>query len=170
MVMARACKGTNEKGQPCRAAPMHGSDFCVFHDPRLAETLQEARRAGGQRRRREGTIAAAYELEGFDAVPSLYRVFEIVMFDALNLENNVARGRLLLAALGMGIKLLEVGDHEERLSAVEAALGPRLASQQPRKRNWCRRLMTRNPQLCRPPLNLRTPSETWWSWATFASL
>jgi hypothetical protein len=44
----------------------------------------------------------------------------------VSLDNTVARGRLLLGVVSMATKLLEVGEHEERLSAIEAALGPRL--------------------------------------------
>jgi hypothetical protein len=126
MVATRSCKERNEEGKPCRAPPLHGSDFCVFHDPSFAETLQEARRAGGQRRRREGTLAAGYDVQGLDSMTALYRLLEIITFDALALENSVARGRLMLGVVTAGAKLLEVGDQEERLASVEAALGPRL--------------------------------------------
>ena len=126
MVVARSCRGINEHGQRCRAAPIHASDFCVFHDPEYAETLQEARRAGGQRRRREVTLAGAYSIEALDSIPSLYRLLEIVTFDALSLENSVARGRLILGAIAAGVKLVEVGGQEERIASLEAALGIRV--------------------------------------------
>jgi len=56
-----------------------------------------------------------------------------VTFDALALENSVARGRLLLAAVLAGARLLEVGEMEERLVAVEAALGPRIVRPERRR-------------------------------------
>ena len=67
-------------------------------------------------------------------MPALRRLLEIVTFDGLALENSVARGRLLLAAILAGAKLLEVGEHEERLEAIEAALGPRIVKPEPRRR------------------------------------
>ncbi len=125
-MMTRTCNGKTEGGTPCRAAPIHGSEFCVFHDPSFADTLQDARKAGGQRRRREVTLAAAYDLEGLDTIGALYRLLEIITFDAIAMENSIARGRLLLGVVAAGVKLKEVGDHEDRLQAIEAALGPRL--------------------------------------------
>jgi hypothetical protein len=43
---------------------MRGSDHRVFHDPDHAEVVQQARSAGGQRRKREATLAAAYDFQG----------------------------------------------------------------------------------------------------------
>ena len=125
-MLARTCKGKTDSGTPCRAAPIHASDFCVFHDPSFADTLQDARKAGGQRRRREVTLAAAYDLDGLDSIAALYRLLEIITFDAIAMDNSIARGRLLLGVVAAGVKLKEVGDHEDRLQAIEAALGPRL--------------------------------------------
>ncbi len=59
MVVSRTCKALKDNGEPCRAAPLHEGAYCVFHDPEHAEVVQEARRAGGQRRKREVAVAAA---------------------------------------------------------------------------------------------------------------
>ena len=126
MVLSRTCSFRKENGEQCRSAPMQDEKLCFWHSPEHAEEAEQARRLGGQRRRREKALGGAYELDGLDSVPSLRRVLEIVTFDALALENSVARGRLLLAAVLAGSRLLEVGEHEERLEAIEAALGPRL--------------------------------------------
>ena len=53
-------------------------------------------------------------------------LFQLVTFDGLGMEISVARGRLLIAAMQALTKLLEIGELEERLAAVEAALKPRL--------------------------------------------
>jgi hypothetical protein len=102
------------------------SDFCVFHDPEYAETVQEARRAGGQRRKREATLATAFDFEGLTSVPEIRRLVEVAAFDALGLENNLGRVRALGYLAQVASTLLEKGEHEERLAAIEAALGPRL--------------------------------------------
>ncbi len=73
-----------------------------------------------------GTRAAAYDLEGLESIGALYRLVEIITFDAIAMENSIARGRLLLGVVAAGLKLKEVGAHEDRLQAIEAALGPRL--------------------------------------------
>jgi len=106
---------------------MHEGEFCFWHSPEHAEEAAKARSLGGQRRRRESTLAGAYDVGSLDNVAGIRRVLEIVTFDALGMEStSVARGRLLIAAAQAATKLLEVGELEERLTAVEAALRPRL--------------------------------------------
>jgi hypothetical protein len=109
---------------------MHDSALCFWHSPEHAEEAAKARSLGGQRRRRESTLAGAYDLDSLDTVQSIRRVLEIVAFDALGMDNSVARGRLLIAAAQAATKLLEVGELEGRLDAVEAALKPRLVKGQ----------------------------------------
>jgi hypothetical protein len=50
------------------------------------------------------------------------------------LENSVARNRALFAGALAATKLLEVGEQEERLAAIEAALGPRVLRPESRRR------------------------------------
>ena len=54
-------------------------------------------------------------------------MLELALFDTVNLENSLGRGRLLVAVAQAGARLLETGEQEERLAALEAALGPRFA-------------------------------------------
>jgi hypothetical protein len=127
MVGSRACSADTKTGQPCGATPLHDGDFCFWHSPEHAEEAAAARKLGGQRRRRESTLAGAYDVGPLDNVTGIRRVIEVVTFDALGMESSsVARGRLLIAAMQTATKLLETGELEERLEAVEAALGPRL--------------------------------------------
>ena len=39
------------------------------------------------------------------------------------LENSIGRARVLISAAGAAAKLLEPGEHEARISALEAAIG-----------------------------------------------
>ena len=127
MVTVRACTGLTKTGDRCGAPPVHDGDLCFWHSPEHVEEAAAARKLGGQRRRRESTLAGAYEVGPLDTVHGIRRVLEIVTFDGLGMDtNSVARGRLLIAAAQALTKLLEVGELEERLAAVEAALGPRL--------------------------------------------
>ena len=128
MVITRTCKARNDRGDPCRAAPLRGGDYCVFHDPEHAEVVQEARRAGGLRRKKEATIATAYDFEGLTSVPEIRRLVEVAAFDALSLDNNLGRVRALGYLAQVATTLLEKGEMEERMAAVEAALGPRLVA------------------------------------------
>ena len=54
---------------------------------------QEARRVGGLRRRREGTVQAAYDFEGLATIPQIRRLLEVAVVDTLSLENSIARSR-----------------------------------------------------------------------------
>ena len=130
MVGRRICRGITNKGERCLAAPLRDSDFCTFHDP---EAVASGRKLGGQRRRSEGALAAAYDFDGLNSVTELRRLLEIATLDTLNLANSIARNRALMSAVLAGAKLLEVGEHEERLAAIEAALGPRVVKREGRR-------------------------------------
>jgi len=122
------CESANGAGEPCRAPPLRGGVMCFWHDPRTATEAAEARRLGGQRKRREQITAGAYDIEALETADDIRRVIEIAILDTLGLENSVARSRALFWGSAVFLKLLEVRDLEERLQAVEAALRP------PRKR------------------------------------
>jgi hypothetical protein len=103
-------------------APMVDSDYCWVHDPQNAEAAAEARRVGGVRRRREGSVQLAYGFGGLGTVEDLRRLLEIVAVDTLSLDNGVPRNRTAVALVMAAAKLLEVGELEERMRALEAAV------------------------------------------------
>ncbi len=94
-----------------------------MHSPDHSAEAAEARKLGGLRRRREKTLSIAYDFEGLRTSDSIERVLEIATLDALGLENSIARCRVLIAAALAASRLLEVGELEARLAALEAALG-----------------------------------------------
>ena len=126
MVMKSTCKGISKGGERCQAKPLRDSDFCFWHDPDHAEEADKARSLGGQRRRREKITEGVYDLEGLDTVIGIRRVLEVALIDLMGMENSVARSRTLISGALAAAKLLEVGEQEERLQALEAALGPRV--------------------------------------------
>ena len=97
-----------------------------MHDPERADEMAEARRLGGLRRRREKAVSGAYDVEGLETVHQIRRLLEIAVLDTLGLENSIARSRTLAYLSQVALKVMEVGDFQERLQALEAALGPRL--------------------------------------------
>jgi hypothetical protein len=105
---------------------MRDGDMCFWHAPDHADAAADARRLGGLRRRKEGTIAGAYNFDGLGSVMEIRRLVEIVVLDALSMETSIARGRLLIAAAQAAAKLLEVGELEDRVKRIEAALGSKL--------------------------------------------
>ena len=120
--MARTCTATLANGRACRARPLRDEDRCFWHSPAHQEEATEARRLGGMRRRRERTVAGAYDLDGLVSIEGSGRLLEIAVLDTLGLENSIARSRTLIMAAGVAAKLYEASELEARLAAVEAAL------------------------------------------------
>ena len=131
----RTCKARNaSSGEDCRQSPLKERDWCFWHDPDNETVAADARRLGGQRRKREGTLSGAFELEGLGSIADLRRVLEIALFDSLALDNGVNRNRTLIAIAHAGAKLLEVGDFAERLAAIESVMEPRITATAGRRR------------------------------------
>ncbi len=120
MVMkARACRALNDDGRPCGQAPLTGNEFCFWHSPDHAHEAAEARRLGGLRRRKEQTVAGAYDFEGLGTVTEIRRLVEVAAVDTLSQENSIARSRTLAYLAQVGVSLLEKGNLDERLRALE---------------------------------------------------
>jgi hypothetical protein len=126
-VKERVCGATKDDGSPCEAAPRTGGEYCFWHDPEHAGEVAEAGRLGGLRRRREKTVAAAYDLDGLSSVDQVRRLLEIAVMDTLGLENSIARSRVLAYLAQVALKVVEAADLQERVAALETAMGPRLA-------------------------------------------
>jgi hypothetical protein len=126
MVVHRACKAIRTDGGRCGSAPLVEGEFCLWHDPAHADEVAEGRRLGGHRRKREAVLHGAYDFQGLASSEEIRRLVEVAALDTLGLENGVSRNRTLAYLAQTAAKLLEVGELEQRLIAVEAALGPRL--------------------------------------------
>ena len=124
MVVSR-CAGTRPDGRPCRAWPPRGEAFCLWHSPDKEDEATEARRLGGLRRRREKTVAGAYDLAGLDSIEAIRRIIEIALLDVLGLENSIARARVLISGALVAAKLLETGELADRLAELETAIRDR---------------------------------------------
>jgi hypothetical protein len=116
MNATKSCAHAYADGRPCGAPPMTSSRFCFFHDPDKSTEAEEARRLGGLRRRKERTVATAYDVAGLGAIPDLRRALEIVFFDALSMENTPARNRIIITLTDSAARLLEA-EREEALAA-----------------------------------------------------
>jgi hypothetical protein len=127
MLIRRRCAYAKADGQPCQMAPLRDRPYCFAHDPERAEEAADARRLGGLRRRKEGTIAVAYDLPGLDTVVGIRRLLDIVVTDGVGLDNGIPRLRVLISTALAAMNLLKVGELEERLAALEGVVGPRTA-------------------------------------------
>ena len=121
-MVGRGCAQVMPDGRRCRATPLRDGPSCFWHAPEKEEEAAEARRLGGLRRRREKTLAGAYDFAGLGSIEAIRRIVEIATIDSLGLENSVARARVLIAAALAAAKLLETGNLEEQLAALEAAM------------------------------------------------
>lgn len=127
----RGCTFVMPDGRMCGSPALRGERYCLFHSPAHEEEAAEARRLGGLRRRKEKTLAGAYDLESLRSVPEIQRLLEIATLDALALENSVSRVRALTYICQTGLKCLEMGELAERVEMLEAALRSREHSPTP---------------------------------------
>ena len=128
IVRERACQAVKDDGKRCEAAPLTGEEYCFWHSPKHADDVAEAGRLGGLRRRREKTVAVAYDLDGLATLDQIRRLLEIAVMDTLGLENSIARSRVLAYLAQVALKLTEAAELQERVAALETAVGPRLAA------------------------------------------
>lgn len=124
MAARQPCVSMNSAGEPCQAAPLHGGTMCFWHDPLTAADAAEARRLGGQRRRREQITAGAYDIESLETPDDIRRVIQIAIIDTLGLENSVPRSRALFWGSAVLLRLFEISELDERLQAMGVALSP----------------------------------------------
>jgi len=119
VVVHRQCAFILRSGETCRMHPLQNSEFCWAHSAERKKEVQEARRLGGLRRKRESTISTAYQFESLSSVDSIRRIVLIAVLDALSMENSMARARTLAYLAQVALHMLEVGDIEQRVSALE---------------------------------------------------
>jgi hypothetical protein len=124
-----SCSFEMPDGLRCRAPALRGKVLCYWHDPDKAEEAAESRRIGGLHRRKAKSIATIYDFAGLRTVESAQRLLETAAIETLALENSIARNRTLISAAAGAGKLIEAGDLDARLTAVEAAVGSKSGSE-----------------------------------------
>lgn len=125
----RGCSFEMPDGLACRAPALRGKTVCYWHDPDKAEEAAESRRIGGLHRRKAKSVATIYDFSGLRTVESAQRLLETAAIETLALENSIARNRTLISAAAGAGKLIEAGDLDARLTAVEAAVGSKGATE-----------------------------------------
>ena len=117
------CQAKNKQGEPCGAAAMIGDEFCYQHSPKVADERAEARKLGGYRSRRKHSNGQAPAK--VRTIEDVLKLLEYSLSETLELENSIARGRLLVALADSFIKALDVGDLETRMQRLEDQLNIR---------------------------------------------
>lgn len=125
------CKGKRKDGKPCQATAQTDNGFCIHHDPDLADKRQEWRREGGK----VGTLATLRtpkpwrRLDNDVAVMSTTGPAELIdlLADTIDevktgeIDPKIANSVGYLA--GVMMKIIQHQAFEERLAAIEEALG-----------------------------------------------
>ena len=103
-----------------------------MHSPEHAQEVQEARRLGGLRRKREATVSEVYDFEGLETVAGIRRLIHVAVIDTLGMENSLSRSRTLAYLAVAALRTLEVGNLEERINILEQAVqGNRVLHEKP---------------------------------------
>jgi hypothetical protein len=109
---------------------MRGEPFCFWHAPETADELADAQRMGRLHRRKKRTVAAIYGFGGLRTIEDNQALLETITIETMALENSIARNRAVNSMLATGIRMVEVGELEARIEALEAAAGRRANSDQ----------------------------------------
>jgi hypothetical protein len=108
-------------------APLTDSRFCWAHDVSRGSDRARARRAGGRSRAVPTLHPAGAEPPSLRTVAEITAMLERVVHDTEAQANTAARSRTLGGLLTLAAKLVEVGELESRLEALEQRLAPRRA-------------------------------------------
>jgi hypothetical protein len=120
-----ACAASRSDGAPCGAFAL-ASGFCAVHDPDRRELAREARAKGARRANRLRSIRG--KRAKLDTAVGLVRFTSGVIHDALEGELDKDLARVVLYGVSIQRQLVETGELEKRLAALEAAV--------PGRRRW----------------------------------
>ena len=127
------CKATTKAGKPCQALAGEGSDFCFFHDPDRRTAARKVQRRGGQTGK--AATLAPTDLKPWRGAAGEVTVLKSpTLADLVNLLgdtiDDVRVGRLdpkvansVGYLAGIVLKALQYEAFEERLAAIEEAVG-----------------------------------------------
>jgi hypothetical protein len=118
----RRCAALRADGQPCGMAPLHDSEFCWAHDQRYSAEAAEARIAGGQVKKNQGSLRLIYDLHGLQQIPDIRDWLEFAMFEMLRLPNAVSRNSGIMRGTQIAAELHEKGELADRIEKLEAAV------------------------------------------------
>lgn len=119
------CQAITKKGISCGAYAVTGSAYCFTHEPSRARERAEAHKRGGRNRPRPTNETPFPETADVKTATGLLLLMEQLLKDTWTLESSLTRSRTLgyLAQVQKGV--LEVGELEQRVQAIEKALTAR---------------------------------------------
>jgi hypothetical protein len=119
--MLRQCAAHNMLGAPCNARPLQDGPYCRFHDPDLKAAVDEGRRLGGLRRRRETQVRAEHDFRGLRSPAEVLHLLEMMTSELLELPTSVAKARAIAYLASAAIPWVKDVEIEERLALLERA-------------------------------------------------
>lgn len=101
--------------------PLRGARHCYAHDPERESDRRTSRRRGGLHRRRAAPQALGIPVR-LDTVAAIQAYLELTAVDLGRSEAGVARARAQIALAATAIRVVELLELEQRLTALEARL------------------------------------------------
>ena len=117
----KMCQARTKSGTPCQATPQ-ANGWCFSHDPALRAERKAARAKGGRARHGRQLARGQHDPVTLGTPEDVRRLLEVAINDCLQLENSVSRARAVGTLALAALKVFEVGEHAERLAAIEEAL------------------------------------------------
>lgn len=112
------CKGTNRRGEPCKAAATH-TGYCYLHsDPSRAAQLG---REGG-RRNRHFIDDSARPLPSLDSIAGIRQAISLILEDLYAGRVHPRKAAAMAPLLGPLLRAATMTDVEERLRRLETQL------------------------------------------------
>jgi hypothetical protein len=117
----KQCQATKRNGEPCNASA-NETGFCFTHDATKGAERAIARRRGGLQRIAPHVADASTVPKETRTIADVMIILDYALQESLVLSNSIQRGRLLVSIAHGFIEALKVGEMEQRMEAVEAAL------------------------------------------------
>lgn len=113
------CSATRADGQPCRAYARTGRQVCTMHDPEHRAAMDAARAAGG----RAGGIPAPAEPIKLKTLDEQLAALEETIDRVRAGKEPLGVARLVLYGISLARPIIQLGEMEERLKALEELNG-----------------------------------------------
>jgi hypothetical protein len=123
------CTAIRKDGKPCTLPRIEGSRYCHVHSPSRAEERRMFSSKGGKARHHrhlKGEIVPV----SFRNMDDVYSLLERTIGDLWVMERSISRDKALISAVLAGIKVLEIGAHEERIKRLEELINGRKHTKQ----------------------------------------
>jgi hypothetical protein len=111
------CNFIKEDGERCGAQKLVSGDFCFFHEPKVIDIRQDARRKGGLNRYGPKGEAGSYTIK---SPADVLTVLEDALNDTMALGNTTGRAKTIAGICQIILKGFEVTEFEGRLKALES--------------------------------------------------